>query len=317
VTLHSLHAEGYQSLRDVRIELGGLTVITGPTGSGKSALGRVLRLIANNARGTNYISHGMRTCKAGLAFHWNQDQPAAVGIERGGRGSDLYRLSVTQLGEPYTKEFTKLGGAVPEEISSILALGEINLGSADGQFERPFLLDATGGQAAKTLGQLTNVTLIFDAAREANRRRLELERDQKKADAEVARLTQEAQRFTGLRERISAVESAETALAALQGAQHQRARLSALLDTYDAAQAQKDAVSATIRDVPDPSLLEGLVERRDQLAFLISQYELSFNAAAVAAGKVAAADDAEVAATEELGTTLQQAGVCPTCNRPF
>jgi predicted ATPase len=42
---------GYRSLRDVRLALGTLNVVTGPNGSGKSSLYRALRLLADVAQG--------------------------------------------------------------------------------------------------------------------------------------------------------------------------------------------------------------------------------------------------------------------------
>jgi len=42
---------GYRSLRDVRLEIGTLTVVTGANGSGKSSLYRALRLLADVAQG--------------------------------------------------------------------------------------------------------------------------------------------------------------------------------------------------------------------------------------------------------------------------
>src|SRR5580704_16659630 len=42
---------GYRSLRDVRIALGSLNVVTGPNGSGKSNLYRALRLLSDVAQG--------------------------------------------------------------------------------------------------------------------------------------------------------------------------------------------------------------------------------------------------------------------------
>lgn len=42
---------GYRSLRDVRLELGQLTVVTGANGTGKSSLYRALRLLADVAQG--------------------------------------------------------------------------------------------------------------------------------------------------------------------------------------------------------------------------------------------------------------------------
>ena len=50
-TITTLAVAGYRSLRDVRFELGPLTVVTGPNGSGKSSLYRAVRLLADVAQG--------------------------------------------------------------------------------------------------------------------------------------------------------------------------------------------------------------------------------------------------------------------------
>lgn len=49
--IQRLCVAGYRSLRDVRLELGALTVVTGANGSGKSSLYRALRLLADVAQG--------------------------------------------------------------------------------------------------------------------------------------------------------------------------------------------------------------------------------------------------------------------------
>ncbi len=49
--LETLAIAGYRSLRDVRLALGRLNVVTGANGSGKSSLYRALRLLADVARG--------------------------------------------------------------------------------------------------------------------------------------------------------------------------------------------------------------------------------------------------------------------------
>lgn len=49
--LTCLAVSGYRSLRDVKLALGPLNVITGPNGSGKSSLYRALRLLADAAQG--------------------------------------------------------------------------------------------------------------------------------------------------------------------------------------------------------------------------------------------------------------------------
>ena len=49
--IRTLAISGFRSLRDVRLELGGLNIVTGANGSGKSSLYRALRLIADIAQG--------------------------------------------------------------------------------------------------------------------------------------------------------------------------------------------------------------------------------------------------------------------------
>jgi predicted ATPase len=46
-----LAISGYRSLRDVRVTLGALNVVTGANGSGKSSLYRALKLLADIAQG--------------------------------------------------------------------------------------------------------------------------------------------------------------------------------------------------------------------------------------------------------------------------
>src|ERR687894_1841405 len=49
--LSAIAVRNYRSLRDVRVPLGRLTVVTGSNGSGKSNLYRALRLLADCAQG--------------------------------------------------------------------------------------------------------------------------------------------------------------------------------------------------------------------------------------------------------------------------
>lgn len=49
--LRTLAISGYRSLREVRLKLGGLTVVTGPNGAGKSNLYRALKLLQETALG--------------------------------------------------------------------------------------------------------------------------------------------------------------------------------------------------------------------------------------------------------------------------
>ena len=273
LVLTSVEIESFQSLQKLSLKLGKFTVVTGATGSGKSAVLRAIRLLAFNARGTSYITRGEKSCK--VAHGGSAELAGRVGIERyQTRGKDCYRVS--QLPDPCPDgsqdppqvEFTKLGGEVPPQVTELLELSELNFAA---QFDRPFLLDSCGGEIARVLGRLTNVTLLFDAAREANRRRLEVMGDLKRAEANLAGLTEAAQRFRGMKARQAAVSEAEEAMERARQLTVRADRLRALTGRLEAAQGALKA--AVPPEVPDGGRLEELAGRLARARELYTQLD--------------------------------------------
>ena len=78
--IHTLAISGYRSLRDFRLGLEALNVVTGPNGSGKSSLYRALRLLADIAQGR--IIHS-------LAIEGGFDSTLWAGPEAFSRGMKL------------------------------------------------------------------------------------------------------------------------------------------------------------------------------------------------------------------------------------
>lgn len=306
--LTSLEVENFQSIRKLSVKLGKFTVVTGATGSGKSAVLRAMRLLAFNARGTGYITRGQKTCKVAAG---DQEQGWAVGIERGiARGKDAYRLAHgSQSGdEPHVETFTKLGGEVPEQVQAALQLSELNFAA---QFDRPFLLDSSGGEIARVLGRLTNVTLLFDAAREASRRRLEIMGDLKRAEANLVRLTEAAQRFRGMRERHAAVSDAESALENVRGRTAHLDRLRVLAARLEAAEAALER--SVPPQVPSAERLDELTSRLGRLRQLLSTLDTAVLAEAGARFAMGEAAKTEQAGHQRLHEVLVAAGQCPMC----
>jgi DNA repair protein SbcC/Rad50 len=304
--LETLEIRSYQSLAHLKLRLGRFTVVTGPTGSGKSAIIRALRLLAFNARGTSYITRGQKTCAVVLA---GKDWQASV--QRGSRGQDKYELSA---GPPYgTAEYTKLAGQVPADVSRLLGLTSLNFAS---QFDRPFLLDDSGAEIARTLGRLTNVTLLFGAAREGNRRRLQISNELKMAEADLDMLRQRARepRFARLAERRTAVQEAEGVLAGAQRLQARRDRLRLLLGRLRDAQEALGAVPV-LPDLPDMGTVVDALARADSLRELIGRWRAEQQLLEQAQVAEAEAGDRQHEAEDELHVLLDEAGVCPTCGR--
>jgi DNA repair protein SbcC/Rad50 len=310
--LRTLEVDNYQSLRSVRLQLGKFTVVTGPTGSGKSALVRAIQLLAFNAPGTSFISRGAKTAsvRAGitepeLADGWS------VGIERGGRGKDSYVLAPPGVSDA-PAVYTKLARKVPDDVSALLRLSPLNF---SGQFDRPFLLDDSGGEIARVLGELTNVTLIFNAAREANRRRLRLKGQLDDAVAELGRLRDDVQRFRGLRQRTEAVAQASAALESYQCMRDKILRFQAAVVRLEAA--QEVLSRAVVPEVLDTSRMDELLARQVRLRELTAGLAHSMTSRSLSAGTVNRLIQDEHQERERLRDTLVRAGVCPTCGSPI
>ena len=72
---------GYRSLRDIRLPLGRLTIVTGSNGSGKSSLYRALRLLADVAQGR---AIGSLAAEGGLkSTLWAGPERIAASVKRG------------------------------------------------------------------------------------------------------------------------------------------------------------------------------------------------------------------------------------------
>lgn len=173
MTFHSLRIRNFQSLHNVSLDLLPFTVIVGPSSSGKSALTRAIRTLVSNRRGTEWITHGERTA----SITATTDRGTITLTRSRSTASSDNAYTITPADDPNaSRTYSKLGGDTPEDVSRFLGL---SAGSSSvppvnfaGQFDKPFLLDESAAEVARTLGALTNVSVIFDGARESNRQKL-------------------------------------------------------------------------------------------------------------------------------------------------
>lgn len=325
--LTDLVVENFQSIKSAHFKLGRLTVVTGPTGSGKSSLLRALELAAFNKRGTGYIRQGETSCMVGFG---SQEEGWFLAIERGGRGKDSYRIA-RQLAQhihedgtvegcpgcfpgPDVQTFTKLGGEAPPEV---LAVHRLDKSQFVSQFESPFLLSASGSEVARILGELTNVTLVYEAAREGARRRQRIAGDLKRAEAEVASLAEQLQQYTHLPVQMDAQERAEQAMARAQELAEQGQRLHTL--AIQASQAAADVRSAqeNVSAASPPSLeaVEGLLTGCQRLSWLVEEVRYMREEAARQQHFIEVARARENDAHQAVHDALEELGICPTCGQ--
>lgn len=339
--LVSLELENYQSHKHTKLDIGKYTCIVGRSSSGKSSIIRALQLLANNARGSSYVRQGTKQCRVTLT------QPeCAISVVRGNNTS-VYEQVTNDSIEPFI--FRKCGTSVPEQISKALAIPPTQGVWLARQFDRPALLDETGSQVAKVIGELTNVSIIYAAVKEGNRQKLEVSRELKLVQAELAQAELEKQSYVGLPEQLVAIARAASAAvvasdkinkavrceATIAGvgaatealATAQRARvpvadiasatealaqaesLCHVLDNLASAQLLRDGV--VIKYVPNITTLVSTSDEYMKLAGLVQSAESS---------KVRVLEERQrlsstKLAVEEIKEKLSKVKVCPTCGQ--
>lgn len=307
--LTNLVVQNYQSLADARLTLGKLTVVTGPTGSGKSSVIRALKLAAFNARGTSYIRRGAVGCKVVVGC---QDEGFVVSIERGGK-KDAYHIATTA--PPHgTADYTKLAGGVPEDVTALLKLTPLNFA---GQFDRPFLLDETGNQVARTLGELTNVDLLFEAAREGERRRRSLMGDLKRAEILLVSLQDQAEHYRDLPAKRQAGRAAEEAMAKAAALDQRISRFRMLRTQLEGAEEGLFRAEQVVTATTPPSLeqAERISYRLRKLRELLADHAVAQREVRQQQGIAEAARLHEQAGHQAYHDKLVKAGKCPVCGQ--
>jgi len=140
-----LRIRGFQTHTDLTIEFGQITTIQGPTDAGKSAILRALKWLAVNR-------------PAGDAFRRAGAKSAAVDLRVDGKiisrrkgKKNTYKLD--------GKTFAAIGGRVPDEIATLLNIGDTNFA---GQFDPPFWLADSPGAVSRNLNAIVDLGIIDD-----------------------------------------------------------------------------------------------------------------------------------------------------------
>lgn len=162
-----LKIKDYMAHKDTELELGpGVTVLTGPNNSGKSAVVEALRSVAQNPAPHHVIRHGASKAVVRVEL----DSGEAIEWVRS-RGNTVYHLfQADQNGDApdNTPEvYAKFGRTPPEDIRNLLRLDlvETENGAVDihiGNQRYPiFLLDQTGSQAASFFAASTEAEYLL------------------------------------------------------------------------------------------------------------------------------------------------------------
>lgn len=309
--LQRVEIRNFQSLKHVSLELGPLTVIVGRSSSGKSALTRALRTLTSNQRGHAFITHGERTCTITATT-----ERGTVTLKRG-KGTDDNEYVVIPSSENEQKRtYTKLGGAVPPEVSEFIGIAAKDPINYAGQFDRPYLLDDTAGDVARVLGALTNVSIIFEGARESNRRKLNQSSLLRTRVQDLDLLKDRVEFYRPLKQQLAALKVAEAAAERARELKRDAEKLEEAWETLSiASAAAKRAEKALEIPIPDEKpILEARAALKRFDATMEEIRTSQLDAKAAIAKLEILAEDAETLETEYT-EALRALGTCPTCGQ--
>lgn len=302
--LHSVSIKNFQSLKSLDLELGPLTVVVGDSSSGKTALIRALRMLVNNERGSWFVTNGETVSSVSV-----RDSKSVVSLQKGVSNSGEYRIHQEGVSE---KTFTKLAGTVPVEVSDVLGIASGSLNFAF-QFDPPFLLKESGSAVATTLGSLTGVSRIFEAVREANRKRLAASALIKTRTSDLLQVQERLDKFGDLEERDKKLTEAEWAYQQHLDFGAQARSLQTLIEVL--LEHKKSLSAVIVPEAPDLSEIEEVLEKREHLNRLLRVIKTAMREISEASADQLKAEQEQQDAETRYHEELKKAGRCPTCQQ--
>lgn len=304
--LQRLTVKNYQSLQEVELLFGKFTVIVGPSSSGKSAVLRSLTALASNERGTESIRFGATSYSISA-----ETDSAVVTLERG----KVNQYKILQDGKE--ERYTKLNGKVPAEVTQALNIAPLidgkSINYAD-QYAQPYLLKESAGEVARVLGELTGINKIFEAVKEANKRKASFNALHKTRISDLSQVTQQLSKYADLPEEVARLKSAEAHLGKVQEIEAQINELSEAIQELDLAE-EALAYHLSLAAPPPLDRLRELYATLDEYSSLLRDLTL---AQTEMKEKVRTFKDLEDELEDEkqnLRELLNSYGFCPTCEK--
>ena len=299
--LTHIDIKNFQSLHNVSLDLSPLTVIVGPSSSGKSAFTRALKTLTSNQRGDSFITHG----ESQTVITAKTDKGTVALL----RGKKNEYVLIPEDDSAQQKTFTKLAGNTPEEVSEFIGIPAKDPLNYSNQFDMPYLLTTSAAEVARTLGELTNVSVIFEASREANRQRLQASSTLKTRASDYESLTQNLDKYRALKSNGEKLELAEDLLKQAHSVQTRIKMLEAVLSHI------KDIPAVTLKPVPDLSEIERIHHLTSTLKNILDRLTRSQQTLDTETEKSKRLTEAVQAKEQEYSQTLEDAGTCPTCGQ--
>lgn len=237
--LKKLTIENFQSHVKTTIEPappGGLTIITGPSDSGKTVILRALRWVFNNQpQGNDFIRVGASFARTTVDYASSHavirertkatNRYKIVALDAPGGDEAKYKPQVFEgFGNSVPLEVQELTGVRPVKIGDL----EFNLNLAE-QLDGPFLGSSiSGGARAKVLGKLAGTEEIDYASKHLGTDLYRKNQDEKRLAGEVAELEEKVKAFDWLPDAARKIEALEALVRKIKKNQDQKNKVSEL-----------------------------------------------------------------------------------------
>jgi DNA repair exonuclease SbcCD ATPase subunit len=198
-----LHGKNFQSWAEFDIDIEGLTVVTGPSDVGKSALFRALKGVLRNELAAEYVRNGQENpMELALSFGGH-----LINAKRKKKGSTTYVID--------GQDFAKLAGGVPDQLKD-LKFGEVLIGDFDfdpifgRQNSAQFLIDPLTYKPTEVnaiLGAFGGTEKLEHGKKEANLRKTQKDGEARTIAEQIRDAEERKAKLTGMQaegERIGA-----------------------------------------------------------------------------------------------------------------
>lgn len=231
--------EGFQSHVQSTFSLSpGLTVITGPSDAGKTAIIRALRWFAFNEPTGEAFLHTIRNPDGSIKQAAEQARVSVTFDDGTAITKTRRKGKTTYTHSAYPSPWEK--AEVPPEIKETLGLIKQEYGDFETclnfafQLDAPFLLSETASVGAKVLGKLAGTEVVDLAISEVNKRTHQTRTEISYEDKQIGEIDVQLTEYFDLDNADKALTAVEAAFTKLKADQEIRNELIALSNAYEA-----------------------------------------------------------------------------------
>lgn len=254
-----LSIRGYRSIVKADLKLGRITIVIGPSDSGKSNLVRALRDWCYNCTSKTMVSKGKKVARIAVAIGHATKVVFERSLRGTTRGSARY---VVRDGEDHeVSSYEKIGRTVPHEVTEITGVFPVELDDLSlriqvaEQAEPWFLLSSppwSPSKVSRVVGKISGLDALINANRDLVNRKVAYDREAKSCARTADDYEAELMRFETIDEQRRLVGEAEGLMDTIETNRQRLARASELVKSISVRKKSLKHVEAFLDAVDAP-----------------------------------------------------------------